>query len=250
MGISTSDMSAADIAAVTGNNGGFGNGGDGAWWIIILFLFALMGNNWGNGNGTGGYGYGVQQGFDQAAVMSGINGLTAAVTNGFGNAEVSRCNAQANILQTLNNNQNANTNALNALGLAIGNGFASQQLQTCQLGNQIATEACADRSAINDALRDVIENNNNGVQRILDTMYQDKLDAKNERIQELQQQLTMANLSASQNQQTAQIMADNAAQTFALEQYLNPTPVPAYVVPNPNCCGNNFNNGCGCNTSF
>lgn len=56
MGISTSDMSAADIAAVTGNNGGFGNGGDGAWWIIILFLFALMGNNWGNGNGTGGYG--------------------------------------------------------------------------------------------------------------------------------------------------------------------------------------------------
>ena len=174
----------------------------------------------------------------------------AAVTNGFGNAEVSRCNAQANILQTLNNNQNANTNALNALGIALGNGFAAQQLQTCQLGNQIATEACADRSAINDALRDVIENNNNGVQRILDTMYQDKLDAKNERIQELQQQLTMANLSASQNQQTAQIMADNAAQTFALEQYLNPTPVPAYVVPNPNCCGNNFNNGCGCNTSF
>lgn len=249
MGISTSDMSAADIAAVTGNNGGFGNG-DGAWWIIILFLFALMGNNWGNGNGQSGYGYGVQQGFDQAAVMSGINGLTAAVTNGFGNAEVSRCNAQANILQTLNNNQNANTNALNALGVALGNGFAAQQLQTCQLGNQIATEACADRSAINDALRDVIENNNNGIQRILDTMYQDKLDAKNEKIQELQQQLTMANLSASQNQQTAQIMADNAAQTFALEQYLNPTPVPAYVVPNPNCCGNNFSNGCGCNTSF
>lgn len=248
MGISTSDMSAADIAAVTGN-GGFGNGGDGAWWIIILFLFALMGNNWG-GNGTGGYGYGVQQGFDQAAVMSGINGLTTAVTNGFGNAEVSRCNAQANILQTLNNNQNANTNALNALGLAIGNGFATQQLQTCQLGNQIATEACADRSAINDALRDVIENNNNGVQRILDTMYQDKLDAKNEKIASLENQLTLANLAASQGQQTAQILADNAAQTFALEQYLNPTPVPAYVVPNPNCCGNNFNNGCGCNASF
>ncbi len=67
MGISTSDMS----AAVTGNNGGFGND-DGAWWIIILFLFALMGNNWENGNGTGGYGYGVQQGFDQAAVMVAI----------------------------------------------------------------------------------------------------------------------------------------------------------------------------------
>lgn len=249
MGLSTSEMSAADIAAVTGGNNGFGNG-DGAWWIIILFLFALMGNNWGNSNnGSGGYCYGVQQGFDQAAVMSGINGLSTTVANGFGNAEVSRCNAQANILQTLNANQNANTAAMNTLAIAMGNGFANQQLQNCQLGNQIATEACADRTAINDAIRDVIENNNNGVQRILDTMYQDKLDAKNERIQELQQQLTMANLAASQGQQTAQILADNAAQTFALEQYLNPTPVPAYVVPNPNCCGNNYT-GCGCNGSF
>ena len=250
MGLTTSEMSAADIAAVTGGNGNsFGNG-DGAWWIIILFLFALMGN-WGNNGNNGGYGYGVQQGFDQAAVMSGINGLSSTVANGFGNAEVSRCNAQANILQTLNNNQNANSNALNALTIAMGNGFANQQLQNCQLGNQIATEACADRTAINNAIRDVIENNNNGVQRILDTMYQDKLDAKNERIAELQNQLTMANLAASQGQQTAQILADNAAQTFALEQYLNPTPVPAYMVPNPNCCGNNYGGcGCGCNNSF
>ena len=249
MGLTTSEMSAADIAAVTGANGnGFGNG-DGAWWIIILFLFAFMGNNWGNNGGTGGYGYGVQQGFDQAAVMSGINGLSATVANGFGNAEVSRCNAQANILQTLNANQNANIGAVNALAIAMQNGFATEQLQTCQLANQIATEACADRTAVNDALRDVIENNNNGVQRILDTMYQDKLDAKNERIAELQNQLTMANLAASQGQQTAQILADNAAQTFALEQYLNPTPIPAYVVANPNCCGNNYG-GCGCNGSF
>ena len=181
--------------------------------------------------------------------MSGINGLSATVANGFGNAEVSRCNAQANILQTLNANQNANIGAVNALAIAMQNGFATEQLQTCQLANQIATEACADRTAVNDALRDVIENNNNGVQRILDTMYQDKLDAKNERIAELQNQLTMANLAASQGQQTAQILADNAAQTFALEQYLNPTPIPAYVVANPNCCGNNYG-GCGCNGSF
>lgn len=249
MGLTTSEMSAADIAAVTGNGTGFGNG-DGAWWIIILFLFALMGN-WGNNGTSGGYGYGygVQQGFDQAAIMSGINGLNSTVANGFGNAEVSRCNAQANILQTLNANQNANTSAISALAIALQNGFAAEQLQTCQLSNQIATEACADRTAINEALRDVIDNNNNGVQRILDTMYQDKLDEKNERIAELQTQLTLANLAASQGQQTAQILADNAAQTIALEQYLNPTPVPAYVVPNPNCCGNNYG-GCGCNNSF
>ena len=75
-------------------------------------------------------------------------------------------------------------------------------------------------------------------------MCADKIDAKNERIADLERQLTMANLAASQGQQTAQILADNAAQTVAIEQYLNPTPRPAYVVANPNCCQQN--SGCGC----
>ena len=75
-------------------------------------------------------------------------------------------------------------------------------------------------------------------------MCADKIDAKNERIADLERQLTMANLAASQTAQTSRILADNAAQTVALEQYLNPTPVPAYVVQNPNCCTQNF--GCGC----
>ena len=54
----------------------------------------------------------------------------------------------------------------------------------------------------------------------------------------------MANLAASQTAQTARLLADNTAQTVALEQYLNPTPVPAYMVANPNCCQQNY--GCGC----
>lgn len=77
-------------------------------------------------------------------------------------------------------------------------------------------------------------------------MCQDKIDAKNEQIANLQQQLTMAQLAASQNAQTAAILANNEAQTAALEQYLNPAPVPAYVVQNPNCCAPNFGYGCGC----
>lgn len=60
----------------------------------------------------------------------------------------------------------------------------------------------------------------------------------------LERQLTMANLAASQTAQTARILADNAAQTVALEQYLNPTPVPSYTVPSPYCC--NQYGGCGC----
>ena len=75
-------------------------------------------------------------------------------------------------------------------------------------------------------------------------MCNDKIDAKNERIADLERQLTMANLAASQTAQTAQLLADNSRQTVALEQYLNPTPIPAYVVQNPNCC-TTYTCGCG-----
>lgn len=244
-----------------GGNGGFGFGdgafGGGFFWIIILFFFALFmgwGNN-GNASGNnGGYGYGfvpygtpyggVQQGFDQAAIMGGLNGIQTSLAN----AEVSRCNQQANILATLNSNQNANVAAMNGLAMGLQNCCCENRAATADLKYTVATEACADRAAIGDALQNVLVQSNANTQRILDMMCQDKIDAKNEKIAELQNQLTMANLAASQNAQTAQILTDNLAQTQALEQYLAPVPRPAYIVQNPNCCANNFgcNTGCGC----
>ena len=229
-----------------GNNGGFGDGANGGWfWIIILFFFAIFGGwgNNGNGNGNGGYGPyygGVQQGFDQAAIMGGINGIQ----NSLASAEVSRCNQQANILATLNANQNANNAAMNSLAMGLQNCCCENRAAVAQLGYQVATEACADRAAVGDALQAVTAQNNANTQRILDMMCQDKIDAKNEKIADLERQLTMANLAASQNAQTAAILTDNLAQTQALEQYLNPAPIPAYVVQNPNCCAQNY--GCGC----
>lgn len=86
---------------------------------------------------------------------------------------------------------------------------------------------------------------NAGTQRIVDQLCQDKIDAKNEEIANLRQQVNMMSLAASQNAQTAQLLADNERQTVALEQYLNPTPIPAYQVANPNCCQQPWN-GCGC----
>jgi hypothetical protein len=77
-------------------------------------------------------------------------------------------------------------------------------------------------------------------------MCADKIDAKNEQIAALQQQLTMSQLAASQNAQTAAIIANNEAQTNALERYLAPVPIPAYIVQNPNGCGCGYNYGCGC----
>ena len=228
-----------------GGNGGYGFGdgafGGGFFWVIILFFFALM-MGWGNnGNAAGGNSFipymignqgGVQQGFDQAAIMSGLNGIQTSLAN----AEVSRCNIQAN-----------QTAALNGIAMSLQNCCCENRAATADLKYTIATENCADRAALNEALQNVTMQNNANTQRILDMMCQDKIDAKNEKIAELQNQLTMANLAASQNAQTAAILTDNLAQTQALEQYLAPVPRPAYVVQNPNCCASNFNTcGCGC----
>jgi hypothetical protein len=248
-----------------GNGGMYGGdafGGNGAWWIIILFLFAMFGG-WGNnganasGNGIayvpygmpmGGQNY-VQQGFDQAAIMGGLNGIQTTVANGFANAEVSRCNSQANLLATLNANQNTNTAAMNGLAMSLQNCCCENRAATADLKYTVATEACSDRAAVTSALQEVTAQNNANTQRILDMMCQNTIDAKNEKIANLQSQLQMAQLQASQNAQTAQILTDNLAQTNALEQYLAPVPRPAYVVQNPNCCATNYYNGCGCSAS-
>jgi hypothetical protein len=90
---------------------------------------------------------------------------------------------------------------------------------------------------------------NERVQSVTDKLCQLELDAKNETIAELRTRLNMANLASSQVAQTGQILADNAMQTAALKQALNPTPIPAYVVQNPSCCNPNyFGTGCGCGT--
>lgn len=219
-----------------GGSNGFG-WGDGSFWIIILFLFAMFGNN-----GWGGFGGGsqpivndVQRGFDQQSIMGGINGLSTAVSNGFANAEISRCNSQANILQSLND-----------MAMSFQNCCCENRAGIADLKYTVATEACADRASVNEALRDVIDSNNANTQAILDKMCQQEIDALKTQNANLQTQINMANLAQSQTAQTAKILADNAAQTQALEQYLNPAPIPAYMVQNPNCCGPTPFNGCGC----
>ena len=240
-----------------GNGGSFGWGGDGSFWIIILFLFAMFGNGWGgwNGNGNGG-GFvnidnGMQRGFDQQAVMNALGGIN----NSLASAEVSRCNTQANILQTLNQNQSAANQAMNSLAMGLQNCCCENRAGLADLKYTVATEACADRQAVTNALFDVTTANNantqqlmntinNGIQSIQDKLCQQEIEALKTQNQNLQTQLNMANLAASQTAQTARILQDNSAQTVALEQYLNPAPVPAYMVQNPNCCTQNF--GCGC----
>lgn len=245
------NLSAADLAAVLGNNNN-DFGGNGAWWLLILLIFAN--NGWGNGNGFGGNGYApayatqsdVQSGFDQAAVIAGINGITNAVSNGFANAEISRANTLANL-----------TNQMNTVAMAQQSCCCENRLATANLGATIAQEACADRQAVNDGVRDIMAANtantqallntiNGGIQSIQDKLCQQEIDALKTQNANLQTQLNLANLRGSQDAQTAAILAGQAAQTAALEQYLNPAPVPAYMVQNPNCCAQNYGYGCGC----
>ena len=245
-----SGYSLADIAAATGNNNndGFGGfNGDGAW-IFLLFILILMGG-WGNGYGYGGGGApavanDMQRGFDQSALINGINGITSAINTGFSNAEVSRCNSQANILQTLNNNQANLSTQLNTIAMNQQNCCCENRAGLADLKYTVATEACADRSAVSDALRDVIASNTANTQAILDKLCQQEIDALKAQNQQLQMQSYLANLAASQNAQTGQILNDNAAQTTALLRALNPAPIPAYVVANPYGC--NCANSCGC----
>lgn len=245
--------SLADIAAATGNdnNGGFGFNGDGAW-ILILFILILAGGwgGYGFNGGGGGTGYvtaDVQRGFDQSAVINGLTGIAGAINTGFSNAEVSRCNAQANILQTLNNNQGNLSSQLNTIAMNQQNCCCENRAGLADLKYTVATEACADRNAVTSALRDVIASNTANTQAILDKLCQQEIDALKAQNQELQMQSYLANLAASQNAQTGQILTDNAAQTTALLRALNPAPIPAYVVANPYGC--NCANSCGCGTN-
>ena len=217
----------------------------------------------------------TSNGFQNQATNSAINSLQNSVTAGFGDVQLGIAGINQNICQTgsgitqavnngfaqaeiaNNTRQIANLQQAFANQTAMNQGFSNLQTQfaTCCCDNRagladlkytVATEACADRSAVNDALRDVLAANTASTQRILDQMCQDKIDAKNEKIVELQNQLTMAELRANNNQQTQTLLTDNLAQTNALEQYLAPVPRPAYIVQNPNCCTNTCAYNCGC----
>ena len=256
------------------SNGYNGLGGDNLWWIIVLLLFTNgnWGNNWGGGMmpwmlGNNYTNNDIQRGFDQQALVSGINGVANSV-NGLSNQ---LCNSTANVTAAVNNGFALAESSANARQMAnMQQAFGLQsQLAQCGCDNRLATanltatvlaENCSDRAALADGISRVISNQTANTQRLVDTTTQavqgvyDKLcqlelNAKNETIADLRNQLNQANIANVVGASTSRVLADNAAQTVALEQYLNPTPVPAYPVQNPNCCNGNqwgWNNTCGC----
>lgn len=270
--------SLADIAAATGgtnNNNDSGWGDGNGWWIILLFLFIMggwgNGNGWGNGGNSGGstvreeiaYGFdmnglennirGVQQG-----LCDGFYAMNTGMLNGFAGVQNALCQGFSGINTGMNANTNSimqsinadtianmqNTNALTAQLCAMSAENAACCCETqraiergfADTNYNLASQACDTRRAIADSTRDILESQNAGVRSILDFLTQDKI----------------ASLQAEN--QTLKFAASQQAQNNYLVGALKePCPIPAYMVPNPNCCYgvttfNACNSGCGGNS--
>lgn len=249
-----------------GNNGNNGFGDGNGWWIILLLL--LVAGGWNNGNGGFGGGGGggfmpyavntgndIQRGFDQSAIMGGIGdinngifGIQNALCNGFAgvNAAISNTAAQAEI--AANARQMANMNQIYGLSSQFAECCCENRLGIANLGSDIAREACATRANDTQNTQSILNVINGGLQSIKDQLSADKIDSKNEKIADLERQLTMANLAASQTAQTAAIRASQNDVIDGLYNRLATCPVgtmPVYGNQPIFTCPNN-NNGCGC----
>ena len=262
------------VAPAYANNGFGGFGGDNGWWIVLLLLFA--GGGWGNGFGGG---YGNQLGYDFPWILNGQNGINANTNEGFRDVMLNDgitsikdgingistqlCNGFAGVEQGANARQIANMQTDFAMQNAINAGFnnvtsqlaeccCANRLATCQTQNIVQSEGSATRFADANNTRDIIDSQTRGTQAILDKLCALELDAKNDTIANLRQELAMKDLSASQIAQNAFIAQGFSNEVDALYNRLSNCPVPSTPVYGRTpifTCGNN---GCGCggNTFF
>lgn len=183
----------------------------------------------------------------QMALANGVNGIQQSLCNGFAGTTAAVTGAQNAISQQLYSNELASLNRSFAEQTANTAGFTGVNSGIADLRYTVATEACADRAAVSDALRDVIAANTASTQRILDQLCADKIEAKNDEIAMLRQQLNMADLRASQTAQNAFIANEINQQNETFYNRLSTCPIPATPVygrtPIFTCGGNS---GCGC----
>lgn len=227
----SNNLSAADVAAVTGgrNNDGFGDGN--GWWIILIAL--LFG--WGrNGAFGGGYGSGnsqeLQSGFNNQSVMRMLNGINSGICSlGYDNATLVN-GVNTNVMQT----GFGITSAIQQAQFAQQQSAAAAQAQMadccCSIQRAIdgvnynnAQNFCNLGNTMQSVGRDIIENQNANYRQLHDELVAYRMEDKDNTIAELRSQVNALNLSASQSNQN----------TYLIDR-LQPCPTPAYVVPNPN----------------
>ena len=172
------------------------------------------------------------------------------VNQGFYNSEIAANNRQMANMQTAFGLQNAVNQGFNSLGSQFADCCCENRLATCQTQNIIQRESSETRFADLNNTRDIIQSQSNGTQAILDKLCQLELDAKNDKISDLERQLTMANLAASQTAQTARLERSNNEVIDGLYNRLATCPVGTMPVygnqPIFSCPQNNNSCGCGC----
>ena len=236
------------VANLDGNNGN--NWNDGSWLWFLIVVFAIFGG-WGNGFGgfgggiNGGVGSEIQRGFDNQTVVSKLDGINNGICS-LGYDQLAQMNGiNTNILQTgfgiqqaINADTVSGMQNTNAIQSTLTNMAAQNASCCCETQRQIergfadtnynmATQACQTRQAIADSTRS-----------ILDYLCQDKIAT-------LQAENNDLRRAASQDRQNALLTTAMTAQTNQIINAVNPTAIPAYVVPNPNA----YAYGCGCNQS-
>lgn len=206
------------VTPANGSGNGFGFGGDGAWFLIILFLFAFCGwggNGWGNSGNSGGVvdGYVLASDFSNierkmdlinGGLCDGFYAVNNTLLTGFGNAELSRANQQAALMQQLS-----------AMQMQAANCCCENRAAVAQVRYDMATQACDTRNTVQNATRDIVENQNANSRAILDFLTNSKM-----------RDLESAN-------QELRLAASQAAQNNYLISQLRPTPIPAYASCNP-----------------
>ena len=268
MGYENGGLSASDVALIQDrNNNGFGGfGGDGAWWIILFLIFAMGGWNNGFGGFGGGFGGGADNmypwlsngqkeimqntndGFNTlqlanqlTGINSGVQGLSTQLCNccadmqqtvnaGFANAETAANARQMADMQQNFNNQLATLQGFNQISSQFADCCCENRLGIANLNSTILSENCADRAALQEGVRDIIQSQNFGVQRILDQLCSDKIDQKNEKIADLERQLSMADLKASQTAQNAFISQGFSNEIDQMYNRLVNCPIPSTPV--------------------
>lgn len=253
------------------NNNGWGGDGWGMWiWVILIF--AIFGG-WGNGGwgGNGGNGFqgaltradlcqdmnfgqlengvrGIQQGICDStfALNNSINGVNQNLMNGFHGVDNAICALGNATQQGFNATQVAMMQGQNALQAQLAQCCCDNRVGQMQIANQMQADTCALQNNANLNTRDIIESQNAGTRAILDKMCQQEMAAKDAQIAAQNQQIFQLQLAASQaNQNNAIGAMIDASTAQIIRRTGNDCPIPAYVVPNPNCCYGPYGAGYG-----
>lgn len=262
---------------LTGNNSGWG--GNMGEWILGIIALGMLGNGgWGFGGGFGGGAAGMYEfpwllagqqgintntnnGFDALHLSNQIEGIRDAVggisnaictstasinsnvSNGFYNSEIAAANRQmANMNQNFNN-QISTLQGFNGIQKSLDNCCCENRLATQDLKATVISENCSDREVLRQIGQDILVNQTANTQKIIDEIFRDRLDEKDDKIAELNRQLLMKDLAASQIAQTQAITAN-------VYNELKNCPVGTVPVYGSQPIFTCPNNGCGCGTNF